>query len=288
MIRRVIQLSFLNFIIIQIFSCNLHNNNNTSYLIVRNKWSSEKVFFSDVSSDFLKQKKINTGWSKLNKNSSIPYFKLKNNKGTVLGDYFNEQKEYLVVQLENGKKYKWEKNYWEIDYKAFPSHLSRLKIQNEAKKMIGKYIWLNIVDNDTAFVNNAAIEFNKFDKVKVRGIKVFQNKGRDWPIWLEINTGTDLSTFVRYNGQKKIKGKQNYYYVDNPIPKSWGSDMIIKIMKGQLKYGMKKEQVRASIGNPNTINNTSSRHNVSEQWIYENTSGSKKYLLFEYGELVSM
>ena len=288
MIRSVIKLIFINFFIIQIFSCNLKNNNNPSYLIVRNKWSGETVFYSDVSSDILKQKKINTGWSKLNKNISIPYFKLKNNKGTVLGNYFNEQKEYLVVQLENGKKYKWEKNYWEIDDKAFPSHLSRLKIQNEAKKMIGQFIWLNIIDNDTAFINNASFEFKKFNKVKVRGIKVFQNKGRDWPIWLEINLDTDFSTFVRYNGQKKIKGKQNYYYVDNPIPKSWGSDMIIKIMKGQLEYGMKKEQVRASIGNPNTINNTSSRHNVSEQWIYGKTLESKKYLLFEYGELVSM
>ena len=122
----------------------------------------------------------------------------------------------------------------------------------------------------------------------VNGIKVFQNGGRDWPIWLELNVDNDFNTFVRYNGQKKIKGKQNYYFVDNPIPKSWGSDMIRKIINGQLEYGMKEEQVRASIGNPNTINNTSSRHNVSEQWIYGNILGKKKYLLFEYGTLVSM
>ena len=51
---------------------------------------------------------------------------------------------------------------------------------------------------------------------------------------------------------------------------------------------MNKDQVRISIGNPNVINNTSSRHSVSEQWIYGNTIGGKKYLLFEYGKLVTM
>ena len=51
---------------------------------------------------------------------------------------------------------------------------------------------------------------------------------------------------------------------------------------------MNESQVRVSIGNPNIINNTSSRHSVSEQWIYGNNIGNKKYLLFEYGKLVSM
>ena len=59
-------------------------------------------------------------------------------------------------------------------------------------------------------------------------------------------------------------------------------------MSGKIEYGMKQEQVRVSIGNPRTINNTSSRHSVSEQWIYGDTVGEKKFLLFEYGKLVSM
>ncbi len=288
MIRRTIILIFINFFIIQTFSCNLRKKGDLDYLILENQWSGETVFYSDVSSNILKQKNINRGWSRLKGNKTISYFRLQQSKGTVLGNYFKDQKEYLVIQLENGRKYKWEKNYWEIDDKAFPSHLSRLKIQNEAKKMIGQFIWLNIIDSDTAYINNTILKYNKFDKAIVNGIKVFQNGGRDWPIWLELNVDNDFNTFVRYNGQKKIKGKQNYYFVDNPIPKSWGSDMIRKIINGQLEYGMKEEQVRASIGNPNTINNTSSRHNVSEQWIYGNILGKKKYLLFEYGTLVSM
>ena len=112
--------------------------------------------------------------------------------------------------------------------------------------------------------------------------------GRDWPIWLEINSEDKFSAFIRYNGGKKIQGQQNYYFDYNPLPKIWGNIIIKKIISGQIEYGMKEEQVRISIGNPNIINNTSSRHSVSEQWIYGNTVGEKKFLLFEYGKLVSM
>ena len=143
--------------------------------------------------------------------------------------------------------------------------------------VIGKYV--NLKDAYKS-LDEALIHGGIFNKVKVNGIKVFQNRGRDWPIWLELNSDSDFSTFVRYNGQKKIKGKQNYYFVENPIPKIWGSDMIRKIINGQLEYGMKEEQVRSSIGNPSTINNTSSRHSVSEQWIYgKNLENRCKFLL---------
>ena len=288
MIRKLTLLFLFNLFIIHFFSCSLINKNNSDYLVIKNKWSGETVFYSDVSIQLSKQNDINRGWSRLKKNKSVPYFKLKKRKGTVLGNYYDNQKEYLVVQLENGKKYKYEKKYWEINDKNFPSHLSRLKIQNEAKKMIGHFIWLNIIDADTAFINNTNVIFNKFNKVKIVGTKVYQNGGRDWPIWLEINSEDKFSAFIRYNGGKKIQGQQNYYFDYNPLPKIWGNIIIKKIISGQIEYGMKEEQVRVSIGNPNIINNTSSRHSVSEQWIYGDTVGEKKFLLFEYGKLVSM
>ena len=93
---------------------------------------------------------------------------------------------------------------------------------------------------------------------------------------------------VRYNGTKKIVGKQNYYFEEQPLPKIWGEDLILKIVSGKVSPGMSYEQVRVAIGNPDIINNTSSRHNVSEQWIYGNVIGEKKYLSFEYGKLISM
>ena len=63
--------------VISFFSCSLINENKFTDLIIENKWTGETVFFSDVSSEILKQKYINRGWSKLNKNKSIAYFKLK-------------------------------------------------------------------------------------------------------------------------------------------------------------------------------------------------------------------
>ena len=59
-------------------------------------------------------------------------------------------------------------------------------------------------------------------------------------------------------------------------------------MEGKIEYGMNSEQVRASIGNPDIINNTSSRHGVSEQWIYGKNLSDKRYLIFENGRLSSM
>ena len=47
------------------------------------------------------------------------------------------------------------------------------------------------------------------------------------------------------------------------------ANKILKnIIKGEIDYNMSFEQVRAAIGNPDIINNTSSRHGVSQQWIY--------------------
>ena len=288
MIKNYRLLSIIFSIILIFLSCSLIGINEFDEYIIKNRWTGETVFFSDVNSQILKQKYINRGWSKINKDKSVPYFKLKNHKGVVLGNYFINQKEYLIVQLKNGKKYKWEKNHLQIDDKALPNHLCRLKILNDAKGMIGKHIWLNNVAADTIFINNTGLVFNRFKKVKIIDTKVYTNGGRDWPVWLVIKSDNEFNVEVRYNGKNKTEGKQNYYFENDPLPKKWGKDILNKIMSGKIIYGMNESQVRVSIGNPNIINNTSSRHSVSEQWIYGNNIGNKKYLLFEYGKLVSM
>ena len=48
---------------------------------------------------------------------------------------------------------------------------------------------------------------------------------------------------------------------------------------------MEDRQVRISIGNPDEVNTTSSRHGVGEQWIYIDIKGNKTYYQFEYGKL---
>ena len=269
-------------------SCNIFNKNINNDSIIRNRWSGEAVLFSDVSSQILKQKYINRGWTNFSNNKSVPYFKLKKQEGTILGNYYNNQKEYLVVQLDSGKKFKWEKSLWQINDNALPGHLCRIRDLNQAKKLNGKFIWLNSISEDTAFINATGIIYNKFKNVKIIGTRVYQNGGRDWPIWLVIRSNNQFNPMVRYNGNKKIVGKQNYYYDNQPLPKVWGEDLIFKIVSGKISPGMSDEQVRVAIGNPDVINNTSSRHSVSEQWIYGDVVGEKKYLSFEYGKLISM
>ena len=45
----------------------------------------------------------------------------------------------------------------------------------------------------------------RFKKIKVIGTKVYQNGGRDWPIWLEIKSADENSVLIRYNGNKKTE-----------------------------------------------------------------------------------
>jgi len=283
------KLIFLNILsVFLLSSCSIINKNLKSDSIIKNKWSGETVLFSDVSSQILKQKYINRGWTRFNKNKSIPYFKLKKKEGIILGNYYSRQKEYLVVQLDNGRKYKWEKPYWQINDNALPGHLCRSKDLEQAEKLKGKYIWLNFINDDTSFINVTGQIYNKFKKVKVIGTKIYQNGKRDWPIWLVIDSDNDFNSMVRYNGAKKIVGKQNFYFEEQPLPKIWGEDLILTIISGKISHGMSDEQVRVAIGNPDIINNTSSRHSISEQWIYGSVVGQKKYLSFEYGKLVLM
>ena len=287
-IKNYILILFCNLFIFLFSSCNPFNKNIINDSIIKNKWSGDAILFSNVSSQLLKQKYINRGWSKFNKNKSVPYFKLKKQKGIILGNYYNNQNEYLVIQLVNGKKYKWKKSSWQIKDNVLPEHLCRLKDLDQAKKLKGKYIWLNSIAEGTSFIKVPGVVYKKFKKVKINGTRVYQNGGRDWPIWLVLESNNEYNPMVRYNGNKKIVGKQNYYFDNHPLPKNWGEDLILKIVSGKISHGMSHEQVRVSIGNPDIINNTSSRHSVSEQWIYGNVVGEKKYLSFEYGKLISM
>ena len=130
--------------------------------------------------------------------------------------------------------------------------------------------------------------FKKFQKVNVSGVKIYQNSIVDCPIWLEIDLKNDFNSYIRYNGKFKIHSRQNNYFIKNPIKKSWDQTIIEKIMEGKIEHGMNHEQVRASIGNPDIINNTSSRHGVSQQWVYGKNISYKRYLVFENGRLSSM
>jgi len=259
---------------------------NKEFRVSENQWTDEDFLFSEISKELTKQKKINENWSRFDSDRRTPYFKLKNSRGKILGYHVTDNEKFLVINLENNKKYKWKYNH--AKKKLLPSHIAVFEDIENAKKLIGKNIWLNNIVSDTIFMGHLGGSFKKFQKVNVIGVKIYQNSIVDCPIWLEIDLKNDFNSYVRYNGKFKIHSRQNNYFIKNPIKKSWDQTSIEKIMEGKIEYGMNHEQVRASIGNPDIINNTSSRHGVSEQWIYGKNLSNKRYLIFENGRLSSM
>ena len=276
-------------IILAIFyktSCISFHSLSKEVIINDNQWTDKNFIFSDVSKELFQQKKINENWSSFDSDKRIPYFKLKNSRGKILGDHVKDNEKFLVINLENNKKYKWKYNHAKKN--LLPSHIAVFEDVENAKKLIGKNIWLNNIVSDTIFMGQLGSSFKKFQKVNVIGVKIYQNSIVDCPIWLEIDLKNDFNSYIRYNGKFKIHSRQNNYFIKNPIKKSWDQTSIEKIMEGKIEYGMNHEQVRASIGNPDIINNTSSRHGVSEQWIYGKNLSNKRYLIFENGRLSSM
>ena len=267
-------------------SCVSFHSLNRELRVNENQWSNKDFIFSDISKELTKQKKINENWYGFNSNRSIPYFKLKNSRGKILGDHVIENEKFLVINLENDKKYKWK--YHHKKENLLPSHIAILEDVENAKKLIGKSIWLNNIFSDTIFMGQPGSSFKKFQKVNVVDVKIYQNSKVDWPIWLEIDSKNDFNSYVRYNGKFRFHSRQNNYFIKNPIKKSWDKTSIEKIMEGKIEYGMNYEQVRASIGNPDILNNTSSRHGVSQQWIYGKNLSNRRYLVFENGRLSSM
>ena len=276
-------------IILAIFyktSCISFHSFSREIIFKENQWTDKNFIFSDVSKELFKQKKINENWSGFDSDKRIPYFKLKNSRGKILGDHIKDNEKFLVINLENNKKYKWKYNHAKKN--LLPSHIAVFEDVENAKKLIGKNIWLNNIVSDTIFMGQLGSSFKKFQKVNVVGVKIYQNSKVDVPIWLEIDSKNDFNSYVRYNGKFRLQSRQNNYFIENPIKKSWDQTSIEKIMEGKIEYGMNYEQVRASIGNPDIINNTSSRHGVSQQWVYGKNIFNKRYLVFENGRLSSM
>ena len=275
------------FIITTIYiSCISFHSLNRELRVNENQWTDKNFLFSEISKKLTKQKKINENWSSFDSDRSIPYFKLKNSRGKILGDLVIDNEKFLVINLENNKKYKWK--YGHIKENLLPSHIAVLEDVENAKELIGKDIWLNDIFSDSIFMSQSRSSFKKFQKVNVVDVKIYQNSKVDRPIWLEIDSKNDFNSYVRYNGKFRLHSRQNNYFIKNPIKKSWDKTSIEKIMEGKIEYGMNYEQVRASIGNPDIINNTSSRHGVSQQWVYGKNISNKRYLVFENGRLSSM
>ena len=95
-------------------SCVSFHSLNGEFRINENQWTDKDFIFSDISKKLTKQKKINENWSSFDSDKRVPYFKLKNSRGKIMGDHVTDNEKFLVINLENDKKYK---NYFCSTYK---------------------------------------------------------------------------------------------------------------------------------------------------------------------------
>tara|TARA_A100001011_G_scaffold240655_1_gene248634 strand:- start:27 stop:896 length:870 start_codon:yes stop_codon:yes gene_type:complete len=251
-----------------------------------NSWSDKNLYFSDLDDNYKRTKNFNRIWSKLYSDRFTPYHKLLDKKYTIIGTYNTFNNEYLVIGDQKGNRFKMVINLNEIDNNVVPSYFLFEDVLSQAKKMIGKTIWLNNTLDPNGFYTFSEYNFTRFEPVKVLDVFPFQNLDYDHPVWLKTKASTGDEGFVRYNGDEGRVGIQDHYYNSEPLPYSWGRVTINKIVNKQIELGMTERQVRIAIGNPDEVNSTSSRHGISEQWIYRHNNSKDVYYQFEYEKLI--
>ncbi len=219
-------------------------------------------------------------------NKYKPHYRLQNKYFTILGIKKKYKSLFLVVEDENGKLFK--KNI-ESDKKFnLPSYIIFEIEINKAKKNIGNMIWLNDVFDFENFYSGDDYNFSKFEPVKVIDLIFRQNNEIGFPIWLEVKSNQGATGFVRYSGDEGRIGFKDHYFTKNPLPSSTDKIVVENILNQQVILGMSERECRIAIGNPSSINDTSSRHGIGKQYIYEKNNGKKIYFQFEYGKLVNI
>ena len=265
------------------YSCSFFTRPN--FPVEQYEFSGLRVVFADLEDSYKRSKNFNKIWSKIHKNRYRPYFRFAG-KSYIIDGILNKYKQgFLILKDENGNQFKMELNQEEIQQKILPSYLLTEYIEKKAQGMIGKTIWLNNTLDPKSFFNLSDSKFNRFDQVLVLDTFPYQNSDSDYPVWLKVESKLKGVGFVRYNGHEGRVGVQDHYYVSDPLPRSWGKQMVKKILNKEVEVGMKDRQVRISIGNPSFVNTTSSRHGIGEQWVYLDQKGYKTYYQFENGKL---
>tara|TARA_Y100000768_G_scaffold110512_1_gene81318 strand:- start:5190 stop:5951 length:762 start_codon:yes stop_codon:yes gene_type:complete len=243
------------------------------------------IVFADLEDSFKRTKNFNKIWSKIHKNRYRPYFRFVGKNYSIVGILTKYKQDYLILKDDNGNQYKMELTQEDSLGRVLPSYLLTEDIEKEAKDMIGETIWLNNTQDPKSFFNLSDSKFKRFERVLVLDAFPYQNNNSDHPVWLKVESKLKGIGYVRYNGDEGRVGVQDHYYISDPLPRSWGKQIIKKVLNKKVEVGMKDRQVRISIGNPDDVNITSSRYGVGEQWIYLDQNGYKTYYQFEYGKL---
>ena len=268
-----------------IFSLSCSSFQRPDVIIEPNHWTGKLFIFADLEDNYRRSDNFNKIWSKIHKNKSRPYYRFLDKIYFVVGTQEKFKQDFLVIEDLKGNQYKMTMNFDKEDQNLIPSYFLFDDIEIQAENMIGDTIWLNNVYNPNSFFTLADYEFRRFEPVVVLDVFPYQNINFDYPIWLKVSTHLGDKGFVRYNGSEGRVGIQDHYYESEPLPRIWGKEMITKVLDQQIELGMEDRQVRISIGNPDEVNTTSSRHGISEQWIYVGHDGNKTYYQFEYGKL---
>ena len=282
--RFIVYLLFIFNLLFFVTSCALIKKSDV--VINSDPLTGKKVYFSKLDKSYRGTKNFSKQWSKIFSKKSRSYHKFLDKEYFIKGHITSMNKAFLVINSKRNKLYKTlikldkEGNIILPKYMYFEDDLKR------AEALIGKSIWLNYVNNKSIFFSYSNNKFQRFNKVKVIGVNNLTNNSFDLPIWLIIKSEKGHEGFLRYSKTKDNVGLEDNYYLDDPFPKEWSKNRIKQILKGEIELGMNKSQIRRSIGNPDIINRTSSRHGLSEQWLYKKPNSNSISYQFEYGKLV--
>ena len=264
-------------------ACSFFQNPEIS--VTPNEWSGKKVYFVDLDPKHKTAFNFNKVWSKLTRLRFRYYSRFLKYPHTIIGVYETWDHDFLVIENQKGQRFKMTFDPVLGNPPELPSYMLMVDVLNNAKAMIGKTIWLNDTWDEAGFTTTSGYGFPRFDPVEVVDVIPFQNRHEDYPVWLKVKSRFGDMAKVRFNGEEGRVGTQDHYYTSDPLPKKWGKTMIKKVLRNDVEIDMTERQVRVSIGNPDEVNHTSSRHGMSEQWVYGTELGKKVYYQFEYGKL---
>ena len=251
--------------------------------IISNNWSEKSVRIANLEDSYKRKQSFNKVFSKFSSKRFIPYYRFIDKIYNIVGLYEHDGENYIVIKDKNGKHFKiYQENKNE---NTLPSFLVFEQAFENAKQLIDTKIWLNNVLDEENFITKFPNAFYTFQRVEVKDVIGFQNSDIGYPIWLKVVTENGDDAIVRYNQKGVRTGIKDYYFTSDPLPFEWGEEILQKIKSRKADVGMSSKQVLIAIGYPDEINSTSSRHGVSEQWIYRMLN-KKIYYQFEYDKLV--
>ena len=253
--------------------------------ITPSEWSEKKIRIANLEDFYKRKHRFNKVFSKFSSKRFIPYYRFIDKNFSIVGSYKQGDESYIIIKDKNGKFFKISQKIKKNSKDTTLNFLVFEETFENAKQLIHTKIWLNDVWDAENFITKFPNAFYTFQSVEVIDVIGFQNSDIGYPIWLKVVTEKGEDAIVRYNQQGARVGIKDHYFTSDPLPFEWGTEILQKIKNRKADIGMSSKQVLIAIGYPDEINSTSSRHGVSEQWIYL-LLNKKNYYQFEYDKLV--